>query len=334
MLPSFARLALRQADTNIVFNYVNDELLRADAHARGVEQVHGTECPICLGEFEADDEVVVFSCGHVAHLRCAKDYYGRGVPMKCLVCRQRLVRADRREVRPQSLRLQRRFRRAIRNHDEARVHELVEQGADPNLPDENGMYLLIMATNRNDLDEMRLLLDIPDIDVNVSHGMGTVLGIACLNGNTEAVRLLLAAPGIRVDQPDEHGFTPLEWALMSRSEAIIKLLIDAGADVNAVDEDGDTALIDAARNGEVAIARLLLAAPLMNVNATFNGSMVLERVLLWMEDDDRDTHDRNVFDDGVERGKIDDDVDFDTWHAALNARRLEIVDLIRAATLV
>ncbi len=77
---------------------------------------------------------------------------------------------------------------------------------------------------------VRLLLDVPGIDVNARDGSGlTALYAAARNGKPEIVKLLLAVPGIELEKKC-NGSTPLENAKRNGyNREIINLLKSAGA---------------------------------------------------------------------------------------------------------
>ena len=66
------------------------------------------------------------------------------------------------------------------------------------------------AAERGDAGEVRHILAIPGVDVNLQGYKGsTALEMASGRGYSEVVLLLLAAPGIDVNRGDGHGVTPL-----------------------------------------------------------------------------------------------------------------------------
>lgn len=49
----------------------------------------GYECPICLVEYESDDEMLELSCGHLAHSKCLTRWLNQ--KSNCPMCRQPLL---------------------------------------------------------------------------------------------------------------------------------------------------------------------------------------------------------------------------------------------------
>ena len=110
--------------------------------------------------------------------------------------------------------------------DFMKVRELLAQGADPNVRDED---------------------------------QRTPLHQAVLGGSVGLVGLLIES-GADLNAKDSHGFTPLHFAAQEHEPEIARILLGRGADVNALDEDGNSALHRAilSARGRDDIARLLL----------------------------------------------------------------------------
>lgn len=132
---------------------------------------------------------------------------------------------------------------------------------------------LIAATEGNDLETIRLLVD-AGLDVNAASLPGfTPLMNAAANNNIAAAKLLLAK-GAKVNavsaaggETVKHGtialgnFTPLLLASVYGPAEMVKILLDAGADVNAQDVRGMTPLMIAVATDrqDPEIIRALLA---------------------------------------------------------------------------
>lgn len=151
---------------------------------------------------------------------------------------------------------------AARWGDAARVRELLAEGADVNVPDENGDSPLQAAVSRSRNAEVVALLLSAGAEVNASAPATQwtpLLGAAAI-GNTETVRLLLDA-GANPNQRDNGDQTPLDFAIGRGSLELVDLLIAAGADVNFAEPLlGRTPLYNAMAGGHIEIARRLRQA--------------------------------------------------------------------------
>ena len=108
--------------------------------------------------------------------------------------------------------------------DRERVRELVNDAADVNAAQADGMTALHWAALRDDLETSRLLIE-AGADVSTANRYGvTALTLACTNGNG----------------------------------SLVELLLDAGADPNTALPGGETALMTAARTGRLGPVRALL----------------------------------------------------------------------------
>ncbi len=126
--------------------------------------------------------------------------------------------------------------------------------------------LFINAAKSGDLDEVKAILRMGEIDIDVEYESTTAYVEAIYAGQKEVadylknrgaeidrctpliwasdsnhieyVKLLLEY-GADVNVKDEtEGMTPLHWASLRSNPEILKLLLEHGADVNAKDKDG------------------------------------------------------------------------------------------------
>jgi ankyrin repeat protein len=125
------------------------------------------------------------------------------------------------------------------------------------------------ATMRGERDVVRALLQ-QGADVNAAQGDGmTALHWAALEGDLETAEMLLYA-GANVHSSTRLGaFTPLLLAAKSGQAPMIEALLDAGADPNDATTNGTTALMFASAAGSVEGAQALLDRGAA-VNATEN----------------------------------------------------------------
>ncbi|KAH6892835.1 hypothetical protein BKA70DRAFT_1324314 [Coprinopsis sp. MPI-PUGE-AT-0042] len=91
---------------------------------------------------------------------------------------------------------------------------------------EGGLTALAIACRNADIASLRLILDIPGIDVDVSCMGGTALIWACRNGDASIVKFLLEVPGVEVNAVDNwRGLTALTWATERGYTGIVELLL-------------------------------------------------------------------------------------------------------------
>jgi ankyrin repeat protein len=143
--------------------------------------------------------------------------------------------------------------------DRVRLQALLEQKADVNASQADGMTALHWAVYHDDLETARMLVK-AGANVKAANGYGvTPLALACTNGNDEAVALLLAA-GADPNAALSGNETALMTAARTGKLGAVKALLKAGADVNARERKGQTALMWAAAEGHAAVVEALLAA--------------------------------------------------------------------------
>ena len=123
--------------------------------------------------------------------------------------------------------------------------------ARPIAADEKG-ELLLAATRKGDLAEVRRLLD-AGADVNArTRYASTPLFFACDRGHLEIARLLIER-GADVNVKDNfYNATALTWAMSKKHAAIVSLLIEKGVDVS-------DALRQSVQGGDQATFDLILA---------------------------------------------------------------------------
>ena len=143
-----------------------------------------------------------------------------------------------------------------------------------NTQDDEGMTPLAGAVVQERVDVVRFLLDNgADPNIPNKHGL-TPLEHACGRDRTNALALakLLLAKGALVNATNVAGFTipPLEWAISSDNTELVEFLLDHGADAKAKSDVGSTPLHTAADRGDLEIAEMLIAHG-VDVNAKITG---------------------------------------------------------------
>lgn len=109
-----------------------------------------------------------------------------------------------------------------------------------NTPNKSGYTPLIIAGYRNQLEAVKVLLDL-GANVNAVSEDGTVLTAACYKSNTALVKILLEQHA-DVNVKNNAGTTPLMFAIMAENEEIVKLLIENKADIQTMDNSRKSAL--------------------------------------------------------------------------------------------
>ena len=119
---------------------------------------------------------------------------------------------------------------------------LLENGANPNVMDDNGSTPFYWACESADDDEaISLLLD-NGADPTVANNRGdTSFHAVCCRGHVETIRFLLEQPGINVNSLSGDQCTPLRLACEGTdNEECIQFLLDQGANLTLTDEDENT----------------------------------------------------------------------------------------------
>ena len=137
------------------------------------------------------------------------------------------------------------------------VKDLIEQGADVNAKDKDGMTALIVASRNGHREVVEMLIS-NGADVNAKDNSDwTALMRASIKGQSKIAELLIAN-GALVNSKGVDGCTALIAAAFDGCNEIVKLLLENGADVNARDSDDRTALIMAISQGYVDVGEMLI----------------------------------------------------------------------------
>jgi ankyrin repeat protein len=142
--------------------------------------------------------------------------------------------------------------------DAASVKSLLQQRADVNGTQGDGMTALHWAADRGDEALATLLLASgADVSARTRLGGHTALLIAAAGGRTGVVRRLLAA-NASVTDTTTTGATPLHFGAAAGNLEVVLALLERGADVNAREPQwGQTPLMFAAAAGRTAIVSAL-----------------------------------------------------------------------------
>ncbi|XP_070705811.1 ankyrin repeat and SOCS box protein 2-like [Pempheris klunzingeri] len=135
---------------------------------------------------------------------------------------------------------------------------LLENGADPDIPNNDKETPLYKACERNSPAMVAMLLNHGAV-VNTHCIMGwTALQEAVSRNNVEICEMLMKA-GAKHSLTNIYGISPLFTAAQGGQVATLRFLLKHGADVNSQAADGATALYEAAKNGHEEIVELLLS---------------------------------------------------------------------------
>ena len=151
---------------------------------------------------------------------------------------------------------------ATKRGDVAAVRSLLEDGADPNLAQGDGLTALHVAAEEGYLEIAKLLIDAgAKVEVKTRIGDYTPLHLASRSGQAEVVRALLEAGADAAAVTTTTGVTPLHLAAKAMNGAeTVRVLLEYGALVDARENAaGQTALMFAASYGRTAAVRELLS---------------------------------------------------------------------------
>ena len=148
---------------------------------------------------------------------------------------------------------------AATQSDQEELQSLLDQGIDPNVPDEQGERALMYAAGEGKIECVRALIA-AKANLNVRNADGnTALICAAREGKIDCVRALIAAKA-DLDVRNADGATALICAAREGKIDCVRALIAAKADLDVRNADGATALICAAREGKIECVRALIAA--------------------------------------------------------------------------
>ncbi|XP_053372667.1 uncharacterized protein LOC123561014 [Mercenaria mercenaria] len=144
-------------------------------------------------------------------------------------------------------------------HDNT-VNLLLDRKADPEVKNDKGSTALYWAIRYEFPKTVSLLLKKGNANPNTSRKLGLVapIVIAAAYGNVEIMSLLLQHPDIDMNVKIRGGEMPVHHAAREGCPSIIEMLIKRGALFDEQDEIGDTPLLLAAKSGHVDIVQELI----------------------------------------------------------------------------
>ncbi|XP_028296257.1 ankyrin repeat and SOCS box protein 2-like isoform X3 [Gouania willdenowi] len=138
------------------------------------------------------------------------------------------------------------------------VQVLLENGADPDIPNSDNETPLYKACEKNNPAIVAALLH-RGVAVNARCIQScTALQEAATQNNVEICELLLKN-GAKHALKNRFGLSPLFSAAQSGQTHALRCLLSHGADVNSEAADGATALYEACKNGHKAVVEMLLS---------------------------------------------------------------------------
>ena len=148
---------------------------------------------------------------------------------------------------------------AAEQHDQGRLQALLEQHAEINAAQPDGMTALHWSVYLDDLDTAKRLLKAGANVKAENRYQVTPLSLACTNGAAAMVELLLDA-GADPNTTLRGGETVLMTAARTGKPACVQALLARHADVNAKERRGQTAIMWAASEGHAEVVDLLIKA--------------------------------------------------------------------------
>jgi uncharacterized protein len=145
--------------------------------------------------------------------------------------------------------------KAVKFDDINEVNKQLAKGMDPNLTDDQGMPLLVLAAREKSDKVAEALVANPKTDIEIQDKAGeNAMMLAALNGDMPMVQLLISKDA----EVNKKGWAPLHYAAANGHDDVVKLLLDHSAYVDAGSPNGTTPLMMAARGGHVSTVKLLL----------------------------------------------------------------------------
>ena len=100
---------------------------------------------------------------------------------------------------------------------------------------------LLKTISRGNLEIFKILIEHPDIDINMQSSTGTTpLILACYYGLIDFVKLLVIKPIIKINAKDINGNTALIYPTIFNCEEIVLLLLEHGADPTTTNKNGSS----------------------------------------------------------------------------------------------
>ncbi|MFC0397060.1 ankyrin repeat domain-containing protein [Paraburkholderia rhizosphaerae] len=145
--------------------------------------------------------------------------------------------------------------KAVKFDDAKEIKKQLAKGIDPNMTDDYGFPLLVLAAREKSDQVAAVLLDNPKTNIEIVDKAGeNAMMLAALNGDVQLVNLLISKDA----EVNRKGWTPLHYAATNGHDDVIKILLDHSAYIDAGSPNGTTPLMMAARGGHLSTVKLLL----------------------------------------------------------------------------
>ncbi|WP_425306695.1 ankyrin repeat domain-containing protein [Cupriavidus pauculus] len=148
------------------------------------------------------------------------------------------------------------MRKAVEFDDGNTVQKLLAKGVDPNLVDNRGNPMLVVALREKSTKAATALIKAKNIDFDKTNPAGeNALMMASLQGELDMVKLMVDGMEAEVNK---KGWAPLHYAATNGHNDVVKYLVDHAAYIDAESPNGTTPLMMAARGGHIETVKLLL----------------------------------------------------------------------------
>ncbi|KAJ8131804.1 hypothetical protein O1611_g1820 [Lasiodiplodia mahajangana] len=159
------------------------------------------------------------------------------------------------------------------------VNILLSYGANVHFKGYLQQKSLLRAAKQGNADIVRCLVEQGQGSINLSTGMITPLGVACVWGRRHVVEKLIEL-GADTNEPDSSGWLLIFLSARYGQQQIIQILLDRGVDTESSNPKRDgTALLHALREGHVEVCRQLLERGANPSSPPFQSPLLIELII-------------------------------------------------------